>query len=423
MASDTQNAAAGPSCAAAKSEHAHSLRRIFVGPMPYAPDKDEIKEEHASNFASMHALRIYLQQGGRIEDWTEAKAGEYKQRLKERILESTAWYSKARAARRRRKTLLTTEWRGDTFEVGKVAGLSINMLAEYSDDALSTKLAGPSNAKAAVTVQWDEPARPPTLSTASRSKSDPGRPAPISLASAGSSSFVTAESHLSATSAPANISPETSDAEEPVNLSTSESRLIESAPSGDGHMLPSDNQQQNGALNIGVAAKTQTGLKSILRGPGRTKGKGKVTLQEPTLSGDDLPAPPSEVLDRSPDEVQNSSAAESAEASDPTLAGSVSDGYSSKGRNDIVMRGKKKILYEVSSGPTNLALQQTKCWSAFCDAIMKVSQCPLLRLNAALLVELLNKNGESSYSYGVSIGLNFMRNMYVEFSDAFVICS
>ena len=175
MSIDGHNALAGPSNVDHKSEHARSPRRIFIGPMPYIPERDIAKEEQISDFAAMHGLRIFLQQGGRIEEWTEARAREYKQRLKERITESTAWYTRARAARKRTKVLFQTEWRGDTFEIGKLAGVSVNMLAEYDDEGLSPRIEDPYTSAGKSTntmaVHWDESTKPSSHSAASRSKS------------------------------------------------------------------------------------------------------------------------------------------------------------------------------------------------------------------------------------------------------------
>lgn len=337
MALDGHNAIAGPSNTDHKNEHARSPRRIFIGPMPYIPERTEAKEDQISDFAAMHGLRIFLQQGGRIEEWTEAKAREYKQRLKERIMENTAWYAK-RAARKRRKMLLQTEWRGDTFEIGKLAGISVNMLAEYDDEVLSPNMKDPTTSKFAnaVTVHWDESTKP-----SSCPKSNSERPPPRPLATTSSSSFFTARTHFStsAMTVPVSISPEGSDADEANGASeTSRSHLLEPAST-----LPDHIEQDGNETELRMGGGDKTRLKSILRSSGKAKGKRKVVLSEPVGSGNASPVPPEDVLERPVDAVPNSSAAESAEAKIADAPNGVDNIIDTDPTNGIVVRGAEII--------------------------------------------------------------------------------
>ena len=74
-------------------EHVQLGRRIFIGPMPHRRSTalNEGDEEQVTAFVQQHGLRLYMKSGGRIEDWSEAKAREYKDRLLT-YLDHSAWH-------------------------------------------------------------------------------------------------------------------------------------------------------------------------------------------------------------------------------------------------------------------------------------------------------------------------------------------
>ncbi|EJC98002.1 uncharacterized protein FOMMEDRAFT_114825 [Fomitiporia mediterranea MF3/22] len=329
---------ASVSASSPPADHAKaSSRRIFLGPLPYRINNTGHADNEASDFVSKHGLRIFLQQGGRIEEWTEAKAKEYKERLKERILESAAWHTvldhapgKGKRKKKKGMHMPTVEWRGDTFEIGKVAGVSVNMLATPEPEVRSNTSLVPDTqwrsdrtirkAKSATMVHWDE--------SRSRSFSSTG---PVREDETGKMSFVTARTNFSDPESPgyssfqvpqtisaarqvSENSDETQDERNDIDGSTSsKTRLFSDAE-------PVQASNLRGAKSEGDLPKTRPGLRSILTtSPTKDKGKGKAvryaeTPVKGTPSGSRSPAPPEEVLGREPTEVEVSSAAASAEA-------------------------------------------------------------------------------------------------------------
>lgn len=326
---------------------AQRARRIFIGPMPYT-NREENKETQALDFVRQHGLRIFLQQGGRIEEWTEAKAREYKQRLAERILESAAWYAVSKGKKKRKGMMPATEWKGDTFEVGKVAGVSVNMLAvrEPEESLHTTQGSGPGSVmsstkpSSARAVHWEVPSRPSVSSEA-----------PTSLgASVGAPESSGTTQYFSAASAPILSANDGSDevrngGADVVESTSSRTPLFETPAASPGRpwsarTSSSPLKNKSAKSDRGVSQTAVNGLRSILSGPGRDKGKGKaVRYANATPSGSQSPAPPEEVLSRPPQAVEDSSAAAGTEA---VSGGETSSKPGSEGKlkyGDVIMRG------------------------------------------------------------------------------------
>ncbi|KAI5122450.1 hypothetical protein M0805_008762 [Coniferiporia weirii] len=344
-----------------KAEHAHHTRRIFIGPMPHTTKRPEGgEEEQVSDFVAVHGLRIYLKQGGRVEDWTDAKAKEFKRRLKERILESAAWYAVSKS-KKKKKTMFATEWSGDTFEVGNVVGVGVNMLATHEEDvhtpapavgASSGSFQSPSRTKSAVTVHWDDPAVAPSDSIRAISADSES----LDASAKTPASFVTARSHLSAPSqmAPSRSSEETNETgTDAGGSSSSRAHLLRVSSLASPAKAPSvkakpDPERQRGARGEEEATKkTGSALRSILSGPNKGKEKSReVRYVSPTTSADQSPAPPSDVLDRSPLEVEDSSAAAATKATqtDASLANAaVADPEDDSHEEGVVMRDRMLV--------------------------------------------------------------------------------
>ena len=316
---------------------------MFLGPMPIytLPPVSRIREEEeAAEFVSQHGLRIFLQQGGHVEEWTEAKAHEYKERLKQNILESVAWHALSKSISKgkfKKGMMPTVEWRGDSFEIGKVFGVEVNlMLASLSqEDGQRSQFSGDTasmarRTKSAATVHWDEPHGNTLLDVQS---SSPNIAASLTKASSASRpSHLPA--HRSAPTVPvAGASDGTkNNAGESDGSPSSQTPLYHDALS----TLGSPTRHQHApTVSTGVkdaiadAAspsathdKGRLNLKSILQRPGVNKGKGKAVRYATTPriagspTGNRSPAPPEEVLNRSGAEVEDSSAAAAAAATD-----------------------------------------------------------------------------------------------------------
>lgn len=297
-------------------EYAHSSRRMFLGPMPmptYTLPSQSSKEEdeEASDFVSQHGLRIFLQQGGRIEEWTDAKAHEYKERLKRNILESVAWHALSKSMRKgksKKGILPTVEWKGNSFEIGKVVGVGINFIAtmddghsQHSGEVSSLK----SRSKSATTVHWYQENKSihPTLGVDSKSSSSPG---PQSRAAR----------HLSVLT---ESTDDSKDSESRGNGSpSSQTQLLfnNGTSAGSPMIAPTASPGMQNALNDDAltgpsGSQKARNIKSILRTGG--KGKGKVVEFAATPTGSRSPVPPNEVLNRTASEVEDSSAAAAAE--------------------------------------------------------------------------------------------------------------
>ncbi|OCB84999.1 hypothetical protein A7U60_g7956 [Sanghuangporus baumii] len=321
------------SVSSAPANHALAHRRIFLGPMPYTVSKTEDQEKEATDFVSQHGLRIFLQQGGRIEEWTEAKAREYKERLKQRILESAAWHAVVGKKGKKKGVMPTVEWRGDTFEIGKVAGVGVNMLAtseETTPRLQDTRRSSDRSTRSrrATTVHWDDLPRPSFVTA---------RTTLTSIASPGGVGSPRLQASQGAP-LPSDSSDANGEANEPNESTSSSTHLFTEMTSQS--ITRQDLLRTSGlrgAKSEGdLPKKARTGLKSILNGPGKDKGKGKTvryadTPRRGAPSGSQRPVPPDEVLERSPAEVEDSSAAAAAEANEWGFAVASSDGDDNNG--------------------------------------------------------------------------------------------
>ena len=316
--------------------------------MPYTVSKTEDNDDQATDFVSQHGLRIFLQQGGRIEEWTEAKAKEYEERLKQRILESAAWHAVTGSGKKGKKKgsmIPTVEWRGDTFEIGRIAGVGVNMLVTHDepiprlqDTRRSSERS--TRSRSAATVYWDESARA-SFVTARTTLTGVASPSEVASPRLGAS----CSTELSPI--PSGNSDANGDGSEHNESPSSRTHLFnETATQSIAHQNSLRTSALGGAKSDGDLPKKARNLKSILSGPGKDKGKGKAVRYADTPragapSGSQSPLPPDVVLRRAPTEVEDSSAAAAAEAIASEHGATDDDGGDESG--PVVIRGNYSL--------------------------------------------------------------------------------
>lgn len=340
-------------------EHAQLGRRIFIGPMPHRrlTTLNEEDEEQVTAFVRQHGLKLFLKSGGRIEDWTEGKAKEYKDRLLD-YLEHSVWHTHSKKKKKKKKGMvnpIAIDWSGDTFEIGKVVGVNVNMLAIPEEEPQASQamasamdsadLSRPT--QSALAVHWDVTTRSSVLSTRTSLRSPKSSSkAPTSFVTAPESLAITSKAEIEAFSV--NESPEET-SENLQNQSASSSTAIVSRIEASSTDRTTSAHTQSNPLahgSAGASTRLKSGLKSILTNPSKQKkDKGKrraVSIQDPSGNGSENPAPPEDVLRRSPEDVQDSSAAAAAEAISEAASeasSALSDSWSEIKYGDVIMRG------------------------------------------------------------------------------------
>lgn len=341
-------------------EHAQLGRRIFIGPIPHRrlTTLNEEDEEQVTAFVRQHGLKLFLKSGGRIEDWTEGKAKEYKDRLLD-YLEHSVWHTHSKKKKKKGMVNpIAIDWSGDTFEIGKVVGVNINMLAIPEEEPQASQATAsamdsadlPRPTQSALAVHWDVTTRSSVLSTRTSLRSPKSSSkAPTSFVTAPESLAVTSKAEIEAFSVNESAE-ETSENLQNQSASSSTaivSRIEAPSPGRTSSAHTPSNPLAHGSA--GASTRLKSELKSILTNPSKQKkDKGKrraVSIQEPSGNGGENPAPPEDVLRRSPEDVQDSSAAAAAEAISEAASeasSALSDSWSEIKYGDVIMRGALK---------------------------------------------------------------------------------
>ena len=194
------------------------------------------------------------------------------------------------------------EWSGETFEVGMVAGVSVNMLStpmgEMEDEGQEEYLGdgqGEMRSSASV-VHWDNPTAASGETTPVEYSNRPDTLLSAPAAQGGRTSSEEGTNHDESTSSKTHLF---------ANVASS----------------PASLQHRGSGDNDATSTRARSGIKSILNRPGKDKDK-NVSVRyaetpgrfDATLGGFDEPASPSDVLQRRPSQMEASSAAAAAEA-------------------------------------------------------------------------------------------------------------
>lgn len=333
--------------------HVQLGRRIFIGPMPQKrlTALNEEDEEQVTAFVRQHGLKLFLKSGGRMEDWTETKAKEYKERLLDYVQHSI-WHVHPKKKKKGMVNPMAKKWSGDTFEVGKVVGVNVNMLAapEEEPEALQATVAAtgfvdiePRPPKSALAVHWDTATRFSETSARSSLRSPKSSSkAPNSFVTAPESPAVSLKAGFDAFSEN-DVSEEPSEHPQDESASSSTAFVSRLIFSGSMDQSSSARPTPNALGGAGTSTKLKSGIKSILTNPNnqrKDKGKRKaVSIQEPIVNREEAPVTPEEVLRRSPEDVQDSAAAEAISEATSEASSVVSDSWSDVKYGEIVMRG------------------------------------------------------------------------------------
>ncbi|EIW80949.1 hypothetical protein CONPUDRAFT_103997 [Coniophora puteana RWD-64-598 SS2] len=249
---------------------------------PSVVPSDDSSTSSLSRIIEHHALHFFLRMGGKFDDWEEAT----RQGMRDDMLER--WQRSEWGGGLKRRTVgstATTQWVGGSFEVGDVLGVNI----------------------------LEDPPAGPSLADPPRSSSSTRDTHAVSLvpSTVGESSFVTANSSLSSIEGhPAT----NGDALQPVNSNTETSETR-------GFMNASPSPNLTGASYHAASTEALIVPEMSLN---RNKSRKNVHyVDEPPTPQLQLtseePAAPSEVLNRSGDEVNETSAGATAEVDTPPL--------------------------------------------------------------------------------------------------------
>lgn len=250
---------------------------------------------------------------------------------------------------------IAIDWSGDTFEIGKVVGVNVNMLAIPEEEPQASQamasamdsadLSRPT--QSALAVHWDVTTRSSVLSTRTSLRSPKSSSkAPTSFVTAPESLAITSKAEIEAFSV--NESPEETSENLQSQSASSSTAIVSRIEASSTDRTTSAHTQSNPLAHgsAGASTRLKSGLKSILTNPSKQKkDKGKrraVSIQEPSGNGSENPAPPEDVLRRSPEDVQDSSAAAAAEAISEAASeasSALSDSWSEIKYGDVIMRG------------------------------------------------------------------------------------
>jgi hypothetical protein len=311
------------------SEHIH--HRVFIGPMPEkVVSKTEAHaskhrkrrlfrhsstedEDDISYVIEQNAFTFFLRQGGRAEDWGENEERSTREEMLQRWRDSE--WGAIWAHRRKEQTRQTTNnWVGGSFEIGRFLGVNILQEADSMKDRTSSSVQRVSF-------------------SGSRSSFATGTDAAGSIVQ---ETFITAPSHLDpSTYRSGHAEPRRSGS---VDDSTPTSSTALLRPPFPGSGKPN-----------GVKARTEIIPRPIIKAPSlnatsdtkiQLKGKGKlVHYADMPEQGESGPAPPSEVLERSGADVEDTSAGASIVPESGTQSPD-----SSLDWGDVVMRGTSSIF-------------------------------------------------------------------------------
>ncbi|KAJ8080665.1 hypothetical protein PM082_017499 [Marasmius tenuissimus] len=338
-------------------EHLH--RRFFIGPMPEKvlpnplsdkkgkgraatlrnlEDCEDDCENHLTHIIKENAFAFFLRQGGREEDWGEDEERSARREMIRRWRESPwADIMRKRREEKQNSKRATNCWMGSSFEIGEIAGINVIQEADVTRSFFSSSMSNQSsfNGTASITPYLPLDAAVTQITQASQAPEDlPERPSSSRFTSTGQETFVTASSEPQASTA-SLVRPETpklNDAQaEPEALHQPHS--TDTISSSRSALLPPPTASPTDPASRPEPSKRPTlKLSFLLRGEGtskkvKDKPKGKKVRYDlspvsvtPILSDSaEDPAPPGEVLQRTGEEVQDTSAgamSTSAEISD-----------------------------------------------------------------------------------------------------------
>ena len=350
-------------------EHLH--RRFFIGPMPEkvlpnplgnakgktrAPtlrDLDDCSddESHLAHIIKENAFAFFIRQGGREEDWGEDEERGARREMVRRWRESP-WADIMRKRREdgRNSKRATNRWMGSSFEIGEIAGINVIQEADMTRSLLPSSMSHQSSFNGTTSVTPYLPldaAVNQVTQTSQDPQNSPGRPSASTFTTEGQETFVTAPSEPQASTSLSHGRPETPkrDNAQPEDESPLQANSHEPISSSRSALLPPPTASPTGSPPRPNPPKRPTlKISSLLRGEGtskKRKGKDKgkrvhydLSPTTPASSGPpEDPAPPGEVLQRTGEEVQDTSAgamSTSAEISDIQWG-------------DVVMRGKSSM--------------------------------------------------------------------------------
>ncbi|KAG7088497.1 hypothetical protein E1B28_012485 [Marasmius oreades] len=325
----------GPSVSAYRMESRHHDEhlnpRFFIGPMPekVLPDPEILSsnkkgKKHANLLRGLddseqddvqlaqiikeNAFAFFLHQGGREEDWGEDKERCVRREMARRWREST-WVILMKNRREEKQKRIPNRWMGSSFEIGEIAGINVISEAAAVRSLVSSTTSFQSSCNETTVPYLPLDA---AISQISSPSNPSERPEASRVLSSGQQTFVTAPSEPQPSSSQAKIDVEVETQHTHSPTFSGDPRTSSQTPLLSPPSLP--------ALNSSRSDRQETPrrpiikLPSLVRGdPPKDKGKGKkvhydlspVTL---TSNGPREPAPPSEVLQRSGEEVQDTSA-------------------------------------------------------------------------------------------------------------------
>ncbi|KAL0580133.1 hypothetical protein V5O48_001909 [Marasmius crinis-equi] len=328
-------------------EHLH--RRCFIGPMPEKvlpnplSDKkgkkrartlrecDECDEEesHLSHIIKENAFAFFLHQGGREEDWGEDEERSARKEMIRRWRESP-WADAMRKRREDKRKRPANRWMGSSFEIGEIAGINVIQEADASRSFLASSMSHQSHQSSFHGTTSITPYLPldAVVSQISQSPTQSRRPSHTQNISAGQETFVTAFSELQASTSSVPQVQVEADNDHPASPELSPSPEVAPPNSGEivsssrSALLPPPAQTNADSTSPkGTPRRPTLKLPSLLRGEGTSKkenkkDKGKkvhydLSPVSPATNSDlspHEPAPPAEVLQRSGEEVQDTSA-------------------------------------------------------------------------------------------------------------------
>ncbi len=309
-------------------EDYHVHRRWFIGPMPEKvaiPIEDATHKRDIGHFVKEHALSFFLQEGGKLEDWGETEELSTREEMLRKWRESE-WAAVLSRRKDAKDPLQTHRWVGNSFEVGKFLG--VNVLAAQSTEAI---MSGVSSRKGLSELHL------PSLFGQVESLHHEKAPSISSLPRESASirregTFMTARTEFEASSSkaseyaslgiPYRSSSPTSEEPQPGPSTTYPNSIIDELAADDSaHSTTELIKRPSPALHSSSLSKARSEVtrRPIIKNPSVAnsdgamlqvdKGKHKVHYADkPVLSPIPDPAPVAEVLQRSGDDVQDTSA-------------------------------------------------------------------------------------------------------------------
>lgn len=407
-------------------EHIH--RRVFIGPMPEkvvlnteaqalkhkkrglfrigsAPEEDDM------HIIKENAFKFFVHTGGRLEDWGEDQEQSTRHEMLQRWRNSE--WGNVWGSRRKKESRVgpANYWVGGSFEIGRFLGIDVLQETGSTRNRASSLSTG--NAPTSKSQSHTEGEPRPSATTQDTFVSNflpsavgksPTEPGPSSMArdtsiSASSDFLPSARLDLD-------------DGTPYVNGTVSVGSSVRDTSSTE-LLKPSLDRVRFNGLD-GASAQTEVVPRPIIGVPsfsvstdgqaqGNSKGKGKlvhyedIPEQEPSS-----PVPPSEVLERTGDAVEGTSAG-------ATASGSLSPKSASLDWGDVVMRGNGMEFPLLCRGID--FRRKTGCLCGRASVNPSPSHLHSTKHGIVQLEISSMQSGLSTWSLGAKIGLKFMRIM------------